>query len=39
MNIDIICIGKLKEKYWTLACEEYEKRLGRFGKTSVWELP
>ena len=39
MNIDIICIGKLKEKYWTLACEEYEKRLGRFGKTAVWELP
>ncbi len=39
MNIDIICIGKLKEKYWTEACREYEKRLGRFGKAVVWELP
>ena len=39
MNIDIICIGKLKEKYWTLACAEYEKRLSRFGKVNIWELP
>ena len=39
MNIDIVCIGKLKEKYWTQACEEYVKRLGRFGKTTIWELP
>ena len=39
MNIEIICIGKLKEKYWTDACKEYEKRLSRFGKTTIWELP
>ena len=39
MNIDIICIGKLKEKYWVQACDEYVKRLSRFGKTAVWELP
>ncbi len=39
MNIDIICIGKLKEQYWISACKEYEKRLGRFGKTAVHELP
>ena len=39
MNLDIICIGKLKEKYWTEAAAEYAKRLGRFCKVSVWELP
>ena len=30
MNIQIICIGKLKEKYWTEAIQEYAKRLSRF---------
>ena len=39
MNIDVICIGKLKEKYWTEAAAEYAKRLGRFCKLNVWELP
>lgn len=39
MNISIICIGKLKEKYWQDACAEYIKRLGRFCKLTVWELP
>jgi len=39
MNIDVICIGKLKEKYWTEAVKEYEKRLSRFGKVNIWELP
>ena len=39
MNFDIICIGKLKEKYWTEAAAEYAKRLGRFCKLNVWELP
>lgn len=39
MNFDIVCIGKLKETYWTGASAEYVKRLGRFGKTAVWELP
>ena len=39
MNIDVICIGKLKESYWTGAAAEYAKRLGRFCKLNVWELP
>ena len=39
MNIDIICIGKLKEAYWTGAAAEYAKRRGRFCKLNVWELP
>ena len=39
MNIDVICIGKLKETYWTGAVAEYGKRLGRFCKLNVLELP
>ena len=39
MNISIICIGKLKEKYWQDASAEYIKRLSRFCKLSVAELP
>ena len=39
MNISIVCIGKLKEKYWQDASAEYIKRLSRFCKLSVVELP
>ena len=38
MNIDIICTGKLKEKYWQDAAAEYVKRLSRFCRLSVIEL-
>jgi len=38
MNITILCIGKLKEKYWQDACAEYIKRLSRFAKLEVIEL-
>lgn len=30
MNITILCVGKLKEKYWTDACSEYSKRLSAY---------
>ena len=39
MNIEIICVGKLKEKYWQEAADEYIKRLGRFARLTVTELP
>ncbi len=39
MNISIICIGKLKEEFWKDACAEYLKRLNRFAKMEVLELP
>ena len=39
MNIEIICVGKLKEKYWTDAIAEYSKRLGRFCRLTITELP
>lgn len=38
MNINIICIGKLKEDYLRMACAEYEKRLGSFCRLKITEL-
>lgn len=38
MKIQIICIGKLKEKYWTEATGEYSKRLSRFCTLEIVEL-
>ncbi|MBR0373923.1 MAG: 23S rRNA (pseudouridine(1915)-N(3))-methyltransferase RlmH [Mogibacterium sp.] len=38
MNINIICIGKLKEKYWQDAAAEYLKRLGGYCNVRVVEL-
>ena len=39
MNMALICMGRLKEKYWRDAGAEYEKRLTRFGKWETIELP
>ena len=38
MNIDIVCVGKLKEKYWSDALSEYSKRLGRYCNLAITEL-
>lgn len=38
MNISIICVGKLKERYWQDAAAEYLKRLNRFAKVEIIEL-
>ena len=38
INIKIICIGNLKEKFWIEASKEYQKRLQRFCKLSIVEL-
>lgn len=38
MNLTILCIGKLKERYWTEAVCEYSKRLSRCCDLSVEEL-
>ncbi len=39
MNISIICVGKVKEKYFTAAADEYKKRLSRFTKLETIEVP
>ena len=38
MNINIIAIGKLKEKYWQDAVKEYSKRLGSYCTLQITEL-
>ena len=38
MQIEIVCVGKLKEKFWTEACNEYVKRLSRFCHLHITEL-
>lgn len=39
LNIQIICVGKLKEDYLKSAISEYSKRLSRFCKLEILELP
>lgn len=39
MKIDILCVGKLKEPYLVMAQSEYAKRLSRYCKLSIIELP
>lgn len=39
MNMALICVGRLKERYWRDAAGEYEKRLARFGRFEEIELP
>lgn len=38
MNINIICVGKIKEKYLKDAIAEYSKRISRFAKVEICEL-
>ncbi|MDY5577966.1 MAG: 23S rRNA (pseudouridine(1915)-N(3))-methyltransferase RlmH [Lachnospiraceae bacterium] len=39
MKITVLCVGKIKEKYFTMAIDEYVKRLGRYIKLEIVELP
>ena len=38
LNIKIICVGKLKEKYWQEACAEYVKRLRGYCNVELIEV-
>lgn len=38
MKITVVCVGKIKEKFFTDAIKEYEKRLSRYSKLSIIEL-
>ncbi|MCI2056041.1 MAG: 23S rRNA (pseudouridine(1915)-N(3))-methyltransferase RlmH [Oscillibacter sp.] len=38
-RITILCVGKLKEKFYLEAAAEYEKRLSRFCSLEIIELP
>jgi len=39
MNINIICVGKIKEDFFVKATAEFEKRLSRFCTFNVITLP
>lgn len=39
MNIHIIAVGKIKEDFLKQACLEYAKRMSRFCKLTVTEVP
>ncbi len=38
MQVEILCVGKLKEKYLKDACDEYKKRLSRFCSLTITEF-
>lgn len=38
LKINLIVVGKIKEKYFTNAVDEYKKRLGRFADFKIIEL-
>ena len=39
LELTVIAVGKMKEKYYTDAAGEYLKRLGAYSRASVVELP
>ncbi|AJC11369.1 50S rRNA methyltransferase [Berryella intestinalis] len=38
MRFTVVAVGKLKERFWVSACDEYLKRLQPYAKTSVAEV-
>lgn len=39
MKVTIICVGKIKEKFYSDAVKEYAKRMTRFADLEIIELP
>ena len=39
MQFAVLCLGKLREKHWREAADEYIKRLSRYGRAEEIELP
>ena len=37
--IKIICVGKIKEKFYVEAINEYKKRLTKYTKIEIIEVP
>ena len=38
LSVKVLCVGKLKERYWQDACTEYLKRLGPYCSADVTEV-
>jgi len=39
INIDLICVGKMKERHYIDAADEYIKRLGAYCRLTIKEIP
>ena len=39
LSVDLICVGKMKERFYLDAAQEYVKRLGGYCRMTVTELP
>ncbi len=39
MNIKIVCLGKIKEKYLQDGISEYTKRISKYADVKIIELP
>lgn len=39
LQVTVLCVGKLKEKFYTDAAAEYIKRLGAYCKVEIAEMP
>lgn len=39
MRITIVCVGKIKERFYREAVDEYIKRLGKYCKPEIIEVP
>ncbi len=39
MKITVICVGKIKEDFYRKAAAEYQKRLGRYCRLEIIEVP
>lgn len=39
LRVKLLCVGKLKEKFFQAAAAEYEKRLGAYCRIEVQEIP
>ncbi len=38
MRVCVVCVGKLKERFWREACAEYAKRLGAYVRLELVEV-
>ena len=38
LSVKLICVGKLKESFWTDACREYEKRMKTMCRLEILQL-
>lgn len=38
MNIKVLCVGRLKEKFYVEACAEFKKRISRYANMEIAEV-